>query len=94
MRRTAAAAALLTAALVVTGAASAPAAQIAAGTDTTYAAGRIVLVTAYASAVFDDVVVDGAALAPARPVIPLPLAGGPATIEAMIKREGVTTSAR
>ncbi|MEW2332709.1 hypothetical protein AB0880_33560, partial [Micromonospora chersina] len=32
--------------------------------------------------------------APARPVIPLPLAGGPATIEAMIKREGVTTSAR
>ncbi|GAB3936540.1 hypothetical protein GCM10027614_13210 [Micromonospora vulcania] len=33
--------------------------QIGAGTNTAYAAGRIALVTAYASAVFDDVAVDG-----------------------------------
>ena len=42
-------------------------AQIAAGTDTAYSAGRIVLVTAYASAVFDDVVVDGAGGTPTTP---------------------------
>ncbi|MFG2164186.1 pectate lyase family protein [Micromonospora chersina] len=41
--------------------------QIAAGTDTAYAAGRIVLVTAYASAVFDDVAVDGAGGTPTTP---------------------------
>lgn len=39
-------------------------AQIASGTDTAYAAGRIVLVTAYASAVFDDVAVDGVGTTP------------------------------
>ncbi|MFI7426340.1 polysaccharide lyase family 1 protein [Micromonospora sp. NPDC049836] len=42
-------------------------AQIGAGTDPAYSAGRIVLVTAYASAVFDDVVVDGAGGAPSTP---------------------------
>ncbi|MEV0428864.1 family 16 glycoside hydrolase [Micromonospora sp. NPDC050495] len=42
-------------------------AQIGAGTDPAYSAGRIVLVTAYASAVFDDVVVDGAGGTPSTP---------------------------
>lgn len=42
-------------------------ARIGAGTDTAYSAGRIALVTAYASAVFDDVVVDGAGGTPTTP---------------------------
>ncbi|MFD2765377.1 pectate lyase family protein [Micromonospora eburnea] len=42
-------------------------AQIASGTDTAYSAGRIVLVTAYADAVFDDVTVDGVGGAPTTP---------------------------
>ncbi|MET8348440.1 polysaccharide lyase family 1 protein [Micromonospora sp. NPDC005206] len=42
-------------------------AQVGAGTDTAYAAGRIALVTAYASAVFDDVAVDGAGGGPTTP---------------------------
>ncbi|MEH1165106.1 family 16 glycoside hydrolase [Micromonospora sp. CPCC 205539] len=41
--------------------------QVGAGSNTAYAAGRIAVVTAYASAVFDDVVVDSAGGGPTDP---------------------------